>query len=68
MAHKANFDMPPFENTDSWFSLWQKWKKLRNTCAECNSEKLELRNHDPIWLDGDLYCENGHFVRTFDAG
>lgn len=37
-------------------------------CIECGSESLELRNYSQMWHDGDLHCENGHYVRMFDAG
>lgn len=36
--------------------------------CRCGSEKLRVVDHSDIWHDGDIYCENGHYVRMFDAG
>lgn len=68
MPHKADWKLPPFESTPEWWLKHKYWRKAFNTCADCGSTKLELRNHDPIWGEGDLYCENNHFVRHFDSG
>lgn len=40
-------------------------------CPKCGAppKDHEVRNHDPIWLDGDVYCKKcGAYVRAFDAG
>lgn len=40
-------------------------------CKKCSSppSKHVLRNYDPIWRDGDIYCkECGEYVRGYDAG
>jgi hypothetical protein len=40
-------------------------------CPKCGSEPEdhELRNYDPVWRDGDIYCKKcGTRVRTYDAG
>lgn len=44
------------------------WRALYNTCATCGSTNTEVRNHDLMWGDGDVYCENDHYVRMWDSG
>jgi hypothetical protein len=40
----------------------------QSRCIECGSTRLNIRNYSMMWHDGDLYCENGHYVRGYDAG
>ena len=68
MAHKANWKLPPFENTLYWWAIHDRWRRAYNTCGECGSTKLILKEHDLIWHDGKLFCEHGHFVPHWDAG
>lgn len=68
MGHMASWKLPPYENTPEWWCQHKLWKKAYNTCADCGSTKLEVRNHSAMWGDGDIYCENGHYVRMFDSG
>jgi hypothetical protein len=68
MTHKADWKLPPFENTPEWWEEHDRWRKAYNTCATCGSTKLHLKNWDEVWRDGDLYCNNGHFVRYYDTG
>ena len=44
------------------------WRKAFNTCDTCGSSKIEVRNYSAMWHDGDIYCENDHYVRMYDAG
>ena len=45
-----------------------RWRKDYNTC-KCGSSDLEIRDYNPRFSDGDLYCRScGKFVRFFDAG
>ena len=37
-------------------------------CLICESEELHVEDYDPLWRDGNLVCENGHFIRVWDAG
>jgi len=39
-------------------------------CPKCNSaEHLTIRDYDPIWHDGEVWCSRcNEFVRTYDAG
>jgi hypothetical protein len=47
-------------------------RELRwNECSQCGSgpSEHEVRNHDLMWHDGDVYCLRcGNRVRTYDAG
>jgi hypothetical protein len=40
------------------------------SCPQCKSAAfLEVRKHDPIWLDGEVWCSKCNvFVRYYDAG
>lgn len=41
------------------------------TCPKCGStpDKHEVRNYNPIWRDGDVYCMVCNTkVRDYDAG
>lgn len=40
-------------------------------CPNCEAppQRQSVRNYDPIWMDGDVYCNDcGGFVRYWDAG
>lgn len=53
------------EQAEYW--KWHaEFRKAYNTCGTCGSTKLVLSNYDMMWGDGDLHCENGHYVRMFD--
>lgn len=73
--HCATWNPPkfPYPNAtqgekDEWWEEHRKWKKAYNTCATCGSDKIEVRNHSAMWGDGDVYCENNHYVRMWDSG
>lgn len=70
MSHMATWKLPPPPSpiTPEWEAEYKKWREAYNTCGECGSKKLELRNHSAMWGDGDLICENGHYVRMYDSG
>lgn len=79
MPHKADWKITPSwsdvyklpKDHPDYIKYWEehkRWRKDYNTCAECGSEKLTLSNHSAMWGDGDLHCENGHYVRMFDSG
>lgn len=53
---------------DEYLAWASEFRQAYNTCGSCGSTKLTLRSFDDVWRDGDLYCENGHYVRGFDAG
>ena len=42
----------------------------RNTCPQCfNDQHAKLRNYDPIWRDGEVYCTECNIkIRSYDAG
>jgi len=43
--------------------------KDRNTCKECGSTNLEVRNFSLAWHDGQVHCSDcGAYVREYDAG
>lgn len=73
MGHCATWKLPPYpgggrDEYPEWWAEADRWQRARNTCSECGSTKLETRNYNIIWKDGDVYCENGHYVRGYDAG
>jgi hypothetical protein len=37
-------------------------------CPVCFSTQFIVVNYDPVWKDGEVRCNNGHFVRNYDAG
>ena len=38
-------------------------------CPRCGSGKVEVRNHDLIWHDGQVHCKIcGTYIREYDAG
>lgn len=43
-----------------------------SVCPHCGSTDgscYELRDYDPIWRDGKIFCkETGEFIRDYDAG
>ena len=51
-----------------FFRAWAGDPAGRSRCLECGSERLHVRNHSMMWHDGDVHCENGHYVRMYDAG
>lgn len=52
----------------STFRRWAQDVAGRSRCCECGSTTLTLRNYSMMWHDGDIYCENNHYVRMYDAG
>lgn len=41
----------------------------REACAQCGSTETAMRDYDPRWHEGDIYCAKcGVFMRHFDAG
>jgi len=68
MGHKANWKLPAYHNTPEYWEEHDRWREAYNTCSECGSTKLTLKEFDEIWRDGKLYCDKGHFVRHYDAG
>lgn len=59
---------------DRWCNKCRDWAGTfgpHKHCPKCDSPpiKHELRNYDPMWHDGDVYCTKcGTRVRTWDAG
>jgi hypothetical protein len=45
-------------------------KRYCPTCAEVKDpDKLEVRNHNIAWGDGDVHCKDcGAFIRRWEAG
>ena len=39
-------------------------------CPSCGKDfrHWHVENYDPIWRDGDVVCECGQRVRSYDAG
>jgi hypothetical protein len=39
-------------------------------CPECGAPPFEheVKDYDPAWQDGKVYCKCGAFVRHYDAG
>lgn len=70
MAHKATWKRQYHWSDRSQAAQIEskKWNRDYNTCADCGSTKLTLKNYEMMWGDGDLYCENGHLVRRYDSG
>lgn len=75
MPHAATWPAPKFpypnateEQMEEWRVEHARWREAYNTCATCGSTKTEVRDHSAIWGDGDVYCENGHYVRMWDSG
>jgi len=68
MAHKADWNLPEYENTEEWHAEHKRWLRAYNTCAVCGSTKLTLKEHSFLWHDGELWCENNHIVRHWEAG
>lgn len=68
MAHKATWSLPSYENTPEWWAEHDRWRAAYNTCAECGSTNVAVHNFNRMWGDGDVICENGHHVRTYDSG
>lgn len=53
---------------DYWLAL-RDWREARNTCPECQSQNTSIRNHNLMWGDGDIVCDDCEtFVRFFDSG
>lgn len=45
------------------------WRQVRNTCPQCGSEHVAVENHDAMWHDGDIVCQDCRtYVRMYDAG
>lgn len=59
---------------DHWCTKCGDWAGLMGPhkhCPKCDSppKEHELRNHDLIWHDGDVYCTRCETrVRSWDAG
>lgn len=68
MAHKATWRLRPYENTPEWQDEHKRWREAYNTCAECGSTNVAVYNRSAMWGDGDVLCENGHYVRMWDSG
>lgn len=74
--HMARGISPPKfpypDATESQLADWReeerKWRRLYNTCATCGSHNVHVENYSMMWHDGDVFCENGHYVRMWDAG
>lgn len=44
-------------------------EQRHNECPKCHGTNLEVRNHDLMWHDGDVWCiDCDIFIRNFDAG
>jgi len=38
-------------------------------CPDCGGVNFEVRNHDFMWHDGDIWCVDCNiYVRSYDAG
>ena len=45
------------------------WRAMYNQCPECGSEDTAVENHDLMWHDGDVVCQECRcYVRGYDAG
>lgn len=45
------------------------YKKLQNYCMDCDDSKVEVRNRNPMWGDGDVHCSNcGQYIRMWNSG
>lgn len=66
--HKATWRLPPFGDPARTPELEAQWRRDYNTCATCDSTALHVENYSSMWHDGDMVCENGHYVRAYDAG
>ena len=39
------------------------------TCPKCGGTNFEVRNHDLMWHDGEVWCVDCDvYVRSYDAG
>lgn len=40
-----------------------------NACNKCYSDKSSVKNHNMMWGDGDVTCDNcGNYIRMYDSG
>lgn len=54
---------------ESYWVAHRSWRQAWNTCPECQSQRTSVHNHDSMWGDGDVVCDDcGTFVRFFDSG
>lgn len=52
-----------------WKKAFRAWRIIYDTCPECSSSSTRVENHDMMWGDGDVVCNNCNtYVRDFDSG
>lgn len=56
--------------SDEKYKLYHSnFRKAYNQCPECGSSNTRCENHDPMWGDGDVICQDCRtYVRMYDAG
>lgn len=67
-AHKA-IDIFDDSKSKEWSATGLAFRQHYNSCPECGGSNTSVRNHDMMWHDGDVVCDDCNtYVRGWDAG